>query len=283
MIRAFLRSFSAGELTPELFGRLDFAKYQEGLATCRNFITLPHGPAVNRTGTQYVHEVRNSANATRVIPFSYNNQQVFALELGAGYFRFYTNAQTLLYAAPAAWSGATAYNAGDMASSGGVNYYCIVGNTNQAVTNTAYWYALPSNPNIYEIPNPYAAADLMDIHYVQSSDVLTLTHPNYPPMELRRNGATNWQLMRISFTTQLSAPSYTAYTPSPITHTYVVTALLVTSLLPFTLVETLPSSEVTVSADLNAPGAKNTITWKTYNPGQLPIFVCLGFNVYKKI
>jgi hypothetical protein len=52
---------------------------------------------------------------------------------------------------------------------------------------------MPTAPNIYEIPNPYAAADLFDIHYVQSADVLTLVHPSYAPLELRRYGATNWQ------------------------------------------------------------------------------------------
>ena len=95
-IRLLEHSFSAGELTPELFGRVDLAKRQEGLALCRNFITLPHGPAVNRPGTEYIRAVKNSANPTRLIPFSYSNTQTFAIELGAGYFRFHTNGATLL-------------------------------------------------------------------------------------------------------------------------------------------------------------------------------------------
>lgn len=369
MIRTLLRSFSAGELTPELFGRIDFAKYQEGLATCRNFITLPHGPAINRTGTQFVREVKTSANATRVIPFSYNSQQVFAIELGAGYFRFCTNAQTLqavaqawasqtaylpndmvtaggtayfcvapntgLSPVQAAWSsasayavgnlvnywgvtyicvnahaatattpptanwsalwrwttylGAYAYAVGDMATSGGVTYYCTVANSGNPPPNAVYWYAMAAG-NLYEIPNPYAAADLMDIHYVQSADVLTLTHPNYAPMELRRQGATNWQLWPIGFTPRLAAPSYSAYTPANITHTYVVTAMLYMYYQnqPGKLAwagESAPSAEVAVNADLLAPGAKNTLSWAVTYPyvSSTYIFVITGFFVYKKI
>ena len=40
------RSFAGGEITNELSGRLDLSKFQTGLSLCRNFIVLPHGPAV---------------------------------------------------------------------------------------------------------------------------------------------------------------------------------------------------------------------------------------------
>ena len=59
----------------------------------------------------------------------------------------------------------------------------------------------------YEIANPYAEADLFDIHYVQSADVLTLVHPNHAPRELRRLGATSWTLTTIPFTPTVSAPA----------------------------------------------------------------------------
>ena len=59
----------------------------------------------------------------------------------------------------------------------------------------------------YEITNPYAEADLFDIHYVQSADVLTLVHPNYAPRELKRLGATNWTLTTINFTPIVTPPT----------------------------------------------------------------------------
>lgn len=260
-IRLLQRAFSAGELTPELFGRIDLSKRQEGLATCRNFITLPHGPAVNRPGTEFVKEVKNSANVTRIIPFSYNNTQTFVVELGAGYFRWHTNAAALSYTTPAAYNGATAYAIGDMCSNGGVNYYCKAATTGNAPPNTTYWYAMPTNPNIYEIPNNYAAADLFDIHFVQSADVLTLVHPNYPPTELRRYGATNWQTSTPAFTppanplTGVSVSNNGAGT-TPTTYTYCVTAVQTTN-----LQESVASSTTSIGNDLTVSGRKNTVSW----------------------
>ena len=159
-IRTLQRSFGGGEVTPEFFGRIDDAKYQSGLALCRNFITLPHGPAANRPGTAYVREVKTSAKATRVIPFSFSTTQTMVLEFGDQYIRFHTNGSTLL--------------------SGG---------------------------SPYEVTTPYLEADLFDLHYVQSADVLTIVHPNYAPRELRRVSSTNWTLTTISFVSALTAPT----------------------------------------------------------------------------
>lgn len=260
-VRTLQRAFSAGEVTPELYGRLDLAKRQDGLALSRNFQTLPHGPAINRPGTEFVSEVKNSANATRVIPFSYNNTQTFAIELGAGYFRWHTAAATLLYSDGAAWSNATNYVIGDIAKSGGVNYYCIKAHINQVPPNATYWYAMPTAPNIYEIPNPYAAADLMDIHYVQSADVLTLVHPSYAPMELRRYGATNWQMSTPVFTPPANvltgvAVSNNGAGTTPTTYYYVVTTVATAG-----LEESVASSPVSVGNDLTAAGRTNTVSW----------------------
>lgn len=81
-------------------------------------------------------------------------------------------------------------------------------------TNVALWYPLPANFT-YEIANPYQAADLMAIHYVQSADVMTLVHPNYPPMELRRLGAARWTFGGIVFGQALSAPTGVSISESP--------------------------------------------------------------------
>ncbi len=94
--RTFSRSFSGGEVTPELFGRIDNVKYATGLATCRNFIPLPHGPAINRPGFAYVREVKDSTKATRLLPFVYSTTQTIVIEIGEGYFRFHTQGGTLL-------------------------------------------------------------------------------------------------------------------------------------------------------------------------------------------
>lgn len=64
----------------------------------------------------------------------------------------------------------------------------------------------------YEISTPYKEEDLFDLHYVQSMDVMTIVHSNYPPKELRRLGATDWRLTDISFSPPLSAPTITSVT-----------------------------------------------------------------------
>lgn len=223
--RSLLRSFGGGELTPEMYGRIDDAKYQTGLALCRNFITLPHGPAANRAGFSFVREVKTSAKKTRLIPFSYSTTQTMVLEFGDTYIRFHTNGGTVL--------------------SGG---------------------------SPYEVTTPYLEADLFDLHYVQSADVLTITHPNYAPRELRRLSSTNWTLTTISFTSSLAAPtspSATATGTGSTTYKYVITAVGESG-----IDESLASVEATCTNNLFTTGNKNTIAW-TASAG------AVRYNVYK--
>lgn len=272
-VRTLIRSFGGGEVTPEFWGRIDDVKYQTGLATCRNFIPLPHGPIQNRPGTKFVREVKDSTKATRLIPFTFSTTQTFAIELGAGYFRFHTQGATLTAGSPAAWSSATAYAIGDLVSRLGINYYCIQAHTNQQPPNATYWYALPSAA--YEIPNTYAEADLFDIHYVQSADVLTLVHPNYPPKELRRLAATKWVFSTISFAATLAGPAtVTATVTGGVTnpvdfYTYKVTAIGSDDQ------ESLStSSAATGVVNLSNAGAKIDVTWAAVSGA-------VAYNIYK--
>lgn len=115
----------------------------------------------------------------------------------------------------------------------------------------------------YEVATPFVEADLFDLHFVQSADVLTLTHPNYIPRELRRLGATNWQLSTITFASKLSPPTGVSAKPTagttpgtPTTQTYVVS-----SVGPNGLDESTYSAVATCSNNLFDDGAFNTITW----------------------
>ena len=65
-------NFTAGELSPRLEGRVDFAKYYNGAKTLENFNVLPHGGIKRRVGTHFVAEAENSAEASRLIPFEFN-------------------------------------------------------------------------------------------------------------------------------------------------------------------------------------------------------------------
>ena len=210
--RVYSRSFAGGELSPEMFGRIDDVKFQTGAAKMRNFIATPQGPAENRPGTAFVAETKDSTKRARLIPFTYSTTQTMVLEVGDRYIRFHTQGATLQAGSPAAYNGATAYVIGDLVSSGGTNYYCIAPTTGNAPPNATYWYPLPSSA--YEIPTPYLEADIPTIHYVQSADVLTLVHPNYAPRELRRLGATTWTLSTISFVAPVAVPGAPTVTAS---------------------------------------------------------------------
>lgn len=277
-IRTNQHSFNGGEVTPEFYGQIGDAKYQSGLATCRNFICKPQGPIENRAGFAFVREVKASANKTRLIPFTYSTTQTMVIEMGAGYFRFHTQGATLLYTTPVAWVTATAYAVGDMRSNGGINYYCVTAHTSGTFSTdlaAGNWYAMPSNPNIYEIPNPYATADLFDIHFVQSADVLTLVHPNYAPRELRRLGATNWTFTTIAFTPAIAAPTGVTATPDAVRtgydYHYVVTAIAADG-----LSQSVASVDATCVNNIFTSGAKNTIAWSAVTGAS-------AYLVYKKV
>lgn len=204
--RTFFRSFAGGELSPEMFGRIDDVKFQTGAAKLRNFIAMPQGPAENRPGTAFVRAVKNSAKRTRLIPFTYSTTQTMVLELGDGYIRFHTQGATLLVGAPALYNPALTYAIGALVSNAGFVYYATAPvPLATPPANPVYWYLI-STP-AYEIPTPYAEADLFDLHYVQSADVLTIVHPNYAPCELRRLGPTTWTLSTISFVSPIPAPA----------------------------------------------------------------------------
>ncbi|SAL47472.1 gp12 [Caballeronia arvi] len=232
-VRNLSRSFAAGEITPELFGRVDLDQFQTGLATCRNFITLPHGPAANRPGFAFVLATKNSATRSRLIPFSYSTTQTMVLEFGSNYIRFHTQGETLL-----------------------------------TTDGTAY----------YEVATPYGEADLFDLHYVQSADVLTITHPSYPPKELRRLGASNWTLTDISFVSSMAAPgtpTATATHGSTGTPVYIDYFYCVTALAANTLEESLASPVASCNNDLTLSGYTNAVTWPA-------VAGAARYNVYRK-
>ena len=66
---------------------------------------------------------------------------------------------------------------------------------------------LNDNGTPYEIASQYDADDVMELHYVQSADVLTFVHHNYPPTELRRYSVRDWRFEKINFNPTIDAPT----------------------------------------------------------------------------
>jgi hypothetical protein len=163
-------SFAGGELTPEFFGQVGDAKFQTGLALCKDCIVLPHGPVTKRTGLEFIIAAKFPNSKTRFIPFVFSTEQYFALEFGVGYIRFHTQGGTLL-------------------DGGG---------------------------NPYEVATPYLEKHLLELTYIQDTDVMTITHRNYEQRELKRLGALSWSLDVISFAAPLSPPASVTITPTQI-------------------------------------------------------------------
>lgn len=133
----------------------------------------------------------------------------------------------------------------------------------------------PSTNLPYQISSPYKGADLFDLHYAQSADVITITHPSYATRELKRLGPTNWTLTEVSFTP--SAPTPTAVTATAtVANNQNLTAqkYVVTSVADDGVSESLPSAPVSVNNNLALAGNYNTISWP-------PAGGCTRYNVYK--
>lgn len=304
-MKTLTRSFAGGEITPELFGRLDLAKFQIGLAKALNFEILPHGPANNRAGFEYVLETKFSAKHSVLLPFSFNTQQTFQLEFGDQYVRFHTLGGTLLEAAKVI-TGISAANPGKVTSvAHGFNNgewvflsgilgpvtlnarYAIVANKTvndfdltDLAGNNINTTALPAyvaggtTSRVFEVATPYLEAHLFDLHFVQSADVLTITHPTYQQRELRRLSATNWTLTAFTMAPVQAAPTVLVLTPSGAgaeNNGYIVTAIATDG-----LEESLASIAVSGNGvALATASAFNTITWTNAANA-------VRYNVYKR-
>ena len=175
-----LTNFTAGELSPRLDGRNDLSKYPSGCKTLENFIVYPHGSAARRSGTQFISEVKTSANKTRLIPFEFSTTQTYILEFGNQYIRIYKDK-------------------GQVQSGG----------------------------SAVEIATPYLTAELFDIKFAQSADVMYIVHPNHATRKLSRTSHINWTLTTCNFTNgpfQDTNTSTTTLTPSATTGSVTITA-----------------------------------------------------------
>jgi hypothetical protein len=204
-----IAAFNGGEWSPQTEGRTDNEKYAIACHIGQNYLSLKQGPGMFRPGTAYVQPVKNSANRIWLQSFEFSQTQAFILEFGDRYVRFYTNHGPLLSTGNAAYNGGTAYVVGNQVVSGGITYYCIAPTTGNAPPNASFWYPMaPYNASpttaIYELPSPYAAADLTDalgqftLQINQWGDVLYIAGgqagAGYAPYTLTRyaNNPPNW-------------------------------------------------------------------------------------------
>jgi len=87
--RIIQNSFNAGEISPLMFGRLDFPRYQNGVETLENWFLQTQGGVTRRWGTQYIADAKVQSSAVRLIPFEFSSEVFCLIELGHLYIRIH--------------------------------------------------------------------------------------------------------------------------------------------------------------------------------------------------
>ena len=226
-----LTNFTGGELSPRLDGRNDLAKYASGCKTLQNMIVYPHGSAARRPGTNFVAEVKTSSAFTRLIPFEFSTTQTYILEFGDDYIRFYKDGGAILES-NLTITGITQANPGVVTStahglsngdtvviSGVVGMTQVNGKRFKVASVATDTFALQdidgNNVNttsyttyvsggvanrVYTLATTYETADLAELKFAQSADVMYICHPDYVPKKLSRTGHTSWTITDVEFT-----------------------------------------------------------------------------------
>ena len=230
-------NFTAGELSPRLDGRTDLEKYFTGCKTLENMTIHPHGGSTRRPGTYFGLEAKQSSAKTRLIPFEFSTTQTYIMEFGNNYIRFFkdngiittadVNISAITKASPGVVTTSASHNltAGDY-----VIIQNVVGMTelngrqfkvgtvpsattfqlkdmegNNFSTSGLTTYASAGIvAEIYEVATTYSTADLFEIKYAQSADIMYFVHPSYPIKKLSRTGHTSWTLADVDI---FSGPS----------------------------------------------------------------------------
>ncbi len=214
-------------------GRTDFDKYFNGASNIENFVVLPHGPVTRRPGTYFVSEVKTSANSTRLIPFTFSTEQTYILEFGNQYIRFFKDdgqitegnktISAITKANPAVvTSSSHGYSNGDFVNiSGVVGMTEVNGKTFKVADKTTNTFELQNVDGtdinssafttyssggvankIFQITTEYTTAQLFDIKFAQSADVMYLCHNSHEVMKLSRTDHTAWSLDEVDFETK---------------------------------------------------------------------------------
>jgi hypothetical protein len=102
-------SFTSGELSPNLFGRIEVSRYYGGAALLRNVLVIPQGGVKRRPGMAHRTALGDGLDGIRMIPFAFNTEQTYAIGLTAGGFHVWTSDGTYRgFFGSAPWTGAQA-------------------------------------------------------------------------------------------------------------------------------------------------------------------------------
>lgn len=262
MTKLIQANLSAGEVSPAVAARVDIDKRKAALATCLNYFVRAQGGVQNRAGFSFVAEVKDSTAIQRLRPFEFNTSQTYAIEFGDLYARFHTNGglvldsnnvETITAATQAdpvviTTSGAHGWSNGQeifiasvagMTELNGRSFLVanVTGTTAELqdkggtdVDGSAYTAYTSGGQAFlpYEVVTPYLEAELFELSFVQSADVMTITHPNHDARNLSRLANDSWTLEEIVFVPEQAKPTgvqVSVGTTGSVTDRYVVTAI----------------------------------------------------------
>ena len=92
-VRTFQTAFTAGELSPQLHARTDFAKLAQGAERLKNMVVRPHGGASRRPGSYYITDTINQDARSWLYPFTFSNEQAYVLEFAPFTLRAFRDRQ----------------------------------------------------------------------------------------------------------------------------------------------------------------------------------------------
>lgn len=225
-----LTNFTSGELDPRVEGRPDLTRYYNGCLILENWLIDPTGGLKRRPGAIFAAEAKYNDKDFRLIEFIFNVDDKYVIEMGDQYMRFYRNGGAILESNVTISSSTAAnpivvtatghgFSDGDEVYISGVSGQTQINNRRFIVANkTANTFELndKSGGNIdgsgwsagtggtvarvYEIATPFLEADLFEIQYGQTDDIIDFTHENYHPQKLTRSGHTSWTIVDVPFT-----------------------------------------------------------------------------------
>lgn len=316
-----LRSnFNGGEFSGLMIGRTDLEKYPAAMRSMQNFVAAPQGPALFRSGTSWQSAVYNEAKHAAVIPFIFSEAQSNTLEFADLVMRVHTDAGPLVYTpvsitqvvslAPlkirvpgnAFAVGQQLYLSGLPAASNGNNRTAMItvrnGTGNQDITLDFTYtgvvgaVTLAYAAQVFTIATPYGEADVANLRYIESVDVMYLFCPkadgtDYRVYKLGRYGAYDWRLTQVLFN---DGP----YMPAD--NTGITFAISATgNVIPNMTSATAPSGVVSSSSDnggnvnWHAFSSDDTLFWEsnanqvgtlTYDFAVMPGPVVNGYVIY---
>lgn len=116
MVRASVAAFSwaSGELSELMYGRRDFARYQNGARALRGFIALPEGPVTRLPGTRFMGLTAGNVRG-RLMSFVFSEEDAVLLEWTANLLRFWRQG-ALVEVASVPYSIATPYSLARLAN-----------------------------------------------------------------------------------------------------------------------------------------------------------------------